>query len=219
MELIDTFDKRANYTTKFEDINSVYKEGIEIITEEIDPLAKLAGSLIESPDSEENQFSIKGPYGLGVTMDKCKEGTFVCISYGVTITLFIDLVTYILRRNIYRAGKMLKKPYKIFANENLDKLDGETYKLVLISLYDSQESMLGSELCKAADRITKEFMFGNFEYFQKVGQDIEDVETLYKEKIDQAVTRVVCAVPTKLAGTVRKVVAQAGIKQNKVIYL
>ena len=67
MDLVRAFDQRAEYPVKFEDVNSIYKEGLEIIVEDEEAVSKFLLSLpLDSTESEEemnpNRFSIKGPF-------------------------------------------------------------------------------------------------------------------------------------------------------------
>ncbi len=69
LELVRAFEKRAGYPVKFEDINSIYKEGIELISEE-PPGSKSTQSLVSSPiaaatatpTAKDQLFTIKGPF-------------------------------------------------------------------------------------------------------------------------------------------------------------
>jgi hypothetical protein len=168
---------------------------------------------------EDANLLVKGPYGLGITTHKQTEGVIIGLAYGLTIGLFIDLVTYILRHNISRAGKLLKKNYTIFRNENLNKLDHESFKLVLVGLHESEEEAIGHDFCVEADKVAKEFMFGNFEYYEKIGNVCYNLEDIFKDHIHSAVSLVVCAAPKKIADTVKQLTLQYEIKQNNVMYL
>ena len=68
LELVKAFDKRATFATLYEDINTIYKEGIEIVVENGngDGLSKIMCDLTldtpESQQSEQNRFILKGPF-------------------------------------------------------------------------------------------------------------------------------------------------------------
>ena len=190
--------------------NSIYKDGIEVLIDKSDPL------IVPGSDTK---LLVKGPFGLGVTMNKFKEGIILCISYGKNISLFIDLVTYILRHNIFRAGKLLKKSYTIFGNENLEKLNGEKFKMLLVAFYESKEEAIGNDICVETNKVTKEFMFGNFEYIEKIGSECENLNDILNGVISSEVTHIVCATPEKVADKVKDTVVQAGIKQSTMMYL
>lgn len=45
-----------------------------------------------------------------------QKGQIVGVTCGTGVSLFVDIASYILRMNIYNAGKLRGKEYKIFAN-------------------------------------------------------------------------------------------------------
>jgi len=162
---------------------------------------------------------VKGPYGLGVTMERQTKGIIIGIAYGVAIGLFIDLVTYILRHNINKAGKLLKKNYTIFKNEKLNKLDHANFKFVLIGLHESEEEAIGHDLCVETDKVTKEFMFGNFEYHEKIGDDCYKLEEIFEDHAHSVIQLVICATPKEIADTIQQLTLRYKIKQSDVMYL
>ncbi len=68
--MVHSFEKRTDYLTKFDDINSIYKEGIELISDEATgdggktaqsaASSQAAGALPQAP--EEGLYTIKGPF-------------------------------------------------------------------------------------------------------------------------------------------------------------
>jgi len=215
LELIKAFDDRAQFAPKYEDINSIYKEGIEIITDSNDLMSQI------DPNSDA-YFTIKGPYGIGIITEMCKDGEIIGICYNQTISCFIDLAAFILRKNLYKAGKVLKKQYKLISNENLDKLDGENFKFVLIAIYDNKESVMGREICVATERIATEFMFGNFEYVEYIdnkGTMEEDLKQIFDSKFNHSVAKLVCAAPGNIVERVKLSASIADIKPSNLVYL
>lgn len=211
MELIKAFRNKESFETKYDDINTIYKDGIEVLTVGSDTLLD---TKLEKPS-----LIVKGPYGIGIPLQKQTEGVIIGIVHGLAIGLFIDLATYILRRNIQRAGKLLKKNYTVFGNENFNRLDNENFKLVLVGLHESEEEAIGHDLCVEADKVAKEFMFGNFEYYEKIGDDCNNLEDVFRDHANLAVSLVVCAVPKRIADIVEKLTLQYEIKQSNVMYL
>ena len=181
---------------------------IEVITDESDNYLNNA----------ECNFTVRGPFGFGVCGENFVSGTILCISNGITIGLFIDLVSYILRKNIYHAARMWKKNAKIYLNENLQKFNNENFKLILISTYDSVENAVGSELCAATHRIANEFMFMNFEYIERINR-YDDIEEIVKENIEKGVSRIISAGTKNITLLIRKLIAEKDIKQSDIIYI
>ena len=137
---------------------------------------------------------------------------------GIGIASFIDLIAYILRRNIYRAGKVLGKSYKIFGNENLERLNSDSFKLVLFVSYAKKEDAFAGEICRVTDRICKEFMFGNFEYYEHVGGDCRlDIAT-FKEKTEHSSHRVVFAGPIGFEKGIKGELIAAGFNDKQFFY-
>ncbi len=109
-----------------------------------------------------------------------------------------------------KAGRVLGKTYKIFGNENLEKLNGESFKLVVFASFRSAEAAFCSELCKAGDKISKEFVFGNFEYYEKIDEEGRWEETMLREKVDLNATEVVCSGPSEFVARTRESLVKIG---------
>ena len=154
-------------------------------------------------------------------LDQNKCGTIVGIVQGLEVTYFLDLVAYILRKNVFRAGKMLGKSYKIFGNENLERLNNENFKLVLFCSYKKKEDSFASQICKDADRITKEFMFGNFEYYEKINEDVDQgwEDAIFKEKIDLQAYKIYTSGSNSFLKNTKNTLLSLGLNENQLFYL
>jgi hypothetical protein len=69
LALVESFEKRETYTPKFEDINRIYKDGIEILVKKETGLSRFLHTLPIATEEEqrapENRFSLKGPLVRG----------------------------------------------------------------------------------------------------------------------------------------------------------
>ncbi len=121
----------------------------------------------------------------------------VGIALGTPVLLFADLASYILRKNIYKAGKVLKLPYKLFANETFDALDGDSFKFILLSSFHKKSAVIGKDLFEATELISKEFMFGNFEYQLRVGEEGTPKwdANFFRARLDASVEKIIICGP------------------------
>ena len=126
----------------------------------------------------------------------------VAIACGTSVLMFVDLVSYILRKNIFKAAKVVKSTYRLFANENFQRLHEENFKFVLMSTFAKRSAVIGRELFEAADANSKEFVFNNFEYYLRITEDGTPRwdDQFYAEHIDSSAAKViVCGSPSAVA--------------------
>ena len=105
--------------------------------------------------------------------------------------------------------------YKIFGNENLDRLNHENSKLILFCSFKTKEEAFTSDICKTADRISKEFMFGNFEYYETINSDPSQAwnDATYKDKIDPNATKIVIQGPEPFSSNTKTSMLGQGFKE------
>ena len=145
----------------------------------------------------------------------------MAITFGIRVVAFADIAAYILRKNIYRAGKVLGRLYKLFGNEGLDRLNDETFKFVLFSSFPTQELAVGAKLFQATDRISTEFMFSNFEYHLRVTEEGESRwdSAEFKKLIDFNVQKIFIVGPDALETSVRESLLRLGFKESQLFNL
>ncbi len=139
-------------------------------------------------------------------------------THGISIAYFFDLITYIIRKNAQKAGRVLGKTYKIFGNENLERLGEENFKLVVFASFRSKgAASFCSELCRAGDKTSKEFVFENFEYYEKIDEEGEWEDTTIKEKVDVVAAKIVCSGPSSYIARTRDKLRKAGYNDAHLI--
>jgi len=96
--------------------------------------------------------------------------------------------------NIYCAGKLQNKNYKVFANENFDRLQDPSFKLIVYSAFKKKDQVLGEPLFKALHDISAKYKFNNFEYHLRISENTEDpkwTEEFFKKTIDLDAKKIV----------------------------
>lgn len=131
--------------------------------------------------------------------------------------MIADLASYILRKNIDRAAKVIKSSYRLFPNEVFDKLNDDNFRLVLMSSFHKKDQVLGRELFEAADSISREYLFSNFEYILRIGEEGTPRwnAKFYAEHIDSFVAKVFICGPPQAITEIRSTLSKLGIPDSK----
>ncbi len=141
------------------------------------------------------------------------------IALGTPVLLFADLAAYILRKNVYKAGRVVKKPYKLFSTESFEALDDDSFKLVLLSSFHKRSEVIGKELFETTEELSKEFMFGNFEYHLRVGEEGTprwDAD-FFRSKLDCNVAKVIVCGPPQAVESVQDILTQqVGVSKSMI---
>lgn len=160
-------------------------------------------------------FNEKGP---GLAIEPNQKGTVVGVTCGTGVVLFLDMAMYILRMNIYSIGKQQGKTYKIFGNENFDRLTDPSFKLIIYSSFKMQNEVLAEPLYKALHDISAKYKFNNFEYHLRVSENPQTPrwnEEFFKKTIDLNAKKVIVCGPLGAEPSLKEILKKAGIKENQ----
>ena len=153
---------------------------------------------------------------MGLETDQ--KGTVVGVVCGTGVVLFLDLAMYLLRMNVYKAGLQQGKNYKIFANENFDRLTDPSFKLVVFSAFKRQDHVLGEPLFRALHDISAKYKFNNFEYHLRLSEKAEDPkwdEAFFKKNLDVTARKVVVYGPLGAEESIKETLKKVGVKESQ----
>ena len=138
---------------------------------------------------------------------------------GTGVVLFLDLAMYLLRMNIYKVGQQQGKTYKMFANENFDRLTDPSFKLVVFSAFKRQDHVLGEPLFKALHDISSKYGFNNFEYHLRLTEKSGDPhwdESFLKTKPDVLkAEKIIVYGPLGAEESIKDSLRKAGVKDSQ----
>jgi len=120
--------------------------------------------------------------------------------------------------NIYNAGKQQNKSYKMFGNENFDRLMDPSFKLIVYSAFKKKDQVLGEPLFKALHDISAKYKFNNFEYHLRISENAEDPkwnEEYFKKTIDVNAKKVIVYGPLGAEESIKETLTKVGIKENQ----
>ena len=165
---------------------------------------------------------MKGP---GLRIEPNKKNTIVGIACGTGIALFLDMAMYILRMNIYNAGKLrgnlfiiIGKTYKIFGNEEFNQLTDPSFKLQLFSSFKKKNQVLGETLFRTLQAISFKYGFNNFEYYLRLSNNPSHVRwdhDYFKLHMDIDATKVIVYGPLGVERSLKQVLIKAGVKESQ----
>jgi len=136
--------------------------------------------------------------------------------------MFADLAGYLLRKNAYKAGKAVKNTYKLFANENFDFLTDDSFKFILLSSFHKKDEVIGKDLFELTEAISRDFLFGNFEYILRIGENGEprwDKEYLEKQIDLASVSKIFITGPCQAVYNIKEILKEIGIPKETIYEL
>ncbi len=221
LKLLGAFTKGEAFTAPFPDINNVQKDYLELYLKKLNVFSTFLHDFpIENPEAKgiKNEFQVRGPYGPGIGVEPNQKGTIVGVACGTGVVLFLDLAMYILRMNIYNAGKKLGKDYKMFANETFDRLTDPSFKLVIFSAFKKQDHVLAEPLFRALHDISAKNGFNNFEYHLRVSEKTEDPkwdEAYFRKNLDLNAKKIVVYGPLGAEESIKDTMRKLGVKDSQ----
>ena len=112
----------------------------------------------------EEMFSIKGPMGRG--LDIQKSGLHIAFCAGTGVLVFLDLVAHLLMRNIFLAKLPEEKVDPQF------KVLKDDFEFHLYVAFQDLDSSIGIQLCESLERINERFHYKNFKLIIRLSEDI-----------------------------------------------
>ena len=91
------------------------------------------------------------------------NGVFIAFAAGTGVLPFLDLVAFILRRNL-----------GMVSNKDSSFVDNLKFKFILNASFKNEDETIGLELCKGCERICKILGSETFEYNLIIGK--EDID-------------------------------------------
>jgi len=147
-----------------------------------------------------------------------QKGTIVGIACGTGVVLFLDLAMYLLRMAIYKIGQKSGKTYKLFANENFDRLIDPSFKLVIFSAFKKQDHVLGEPLFLALHDLSAKHGFNNFEYHLRLSEKAGDPkwdEAFFKKHLDLQAKKIVVYGPLGAEESIKETLVKVGVKETQ----
>ncbi len=151
-------------------------------------------------------------------MEADQKGTIVGVTCGTGVVLFLDLAMYLLRMNIYKAGQQQGKTYKVFGNENFDRLNDPSFKLVVFSAFKKQDHVLGQPLFQALHDISAKYKFNNFEYHLRISENPNDPkwdEAFFKKNLDANAKKIIVYGPLGAEESIKETLQKVGVKPSQ----
>eukprot|EP00826_Nyctotherus_ovalis_P052749 TRINITY_DN6755_c0_g1_i16.p1 TRINITY_DN6755_c0_g1~~TRINITY_DN6755_c0_g1_i16.p1 ORF type:complete len:131 (+),score=36.63 TRINITY_DN6755_c0_g1_i16:232-624(+) len=124
---------------------------------------------------------------------------------------------YMLRMNVYNAGKQKGKEYKMFGNEKFDRLTDPSFKLVLFSAFKKKDQVLAEPLFRALHDISEKFKFNNFEYHLRVSENPKDPKwdgEFFKKHMDLEAKKVIIYGPLGAEESIKRTLGSIGVKES-----
>jgi hypothetical protein len=125
---------------------------------------------------------------------------------------------YLLRMNIYKAGKQQGKEYKMFANEQFDRLNDPSFKLVIFSAFKRKDHVLADVLFKPLHDLSAKLKFNNFEYHLRVSENKDDPtwdEAFFRQHIDTKASKVIVYGPLGAEDSLKATLRKVGINDSQ----
>ena len=139
------------------------------------------------------------------------------VTCGTGVALFVDFVAYILRMNIYRAGTLEGKEYKLFADEKFDRLIDPSFKLMLFSSFKTEDIAIGKAIFDFLHKLSQDYKFNNFVYYLRVSSSGEPHwnANFFQSHIDLNASKVIAYGPLGVEKELVKELKLAGIKDSQ----
>lgn len=148
--------------------------------------AKGLSSLIHKLDNE-HRFIVKGPLGKGLHIQI--KGVHVAFTCGTGCFVFLDLVVYLIRRNL-----------NLLSDEEKDHVY-ESFKFVFYVSFPTRDDGIGLQLCFGLDKLCKHLGIDNFELhtrFSAENSDRWDYTFLCNQRYDKQISKVWACGPPKM---------------------
>lgn len=147
-----------------------------------------------------------------------QKGVIAGFACGTGVVLFLDLAMYLLRMNVYKVGKEKGKNYKLFANENFDRLTDPSFKLVLFSAFKTKDHVLGEMLFQLLHDVSAKFKFNNFEYHLRISDKPGDPkwdEAYIKKHLPLDTKKIIVYGPLGAEEEIKGTIKKAGFKDSQ----
>ncbi|CDW73069.1 cytochrome b5-like heme steroid binding domain containing protein [Stylonychia lemnae] len=107
-----------------------------------------------------NSYQFKGPMGKG--LDIQYTGSHIAFSAGTGILTFLDLVAYLIRKNL-----------GLLPPDEDQQTDSHSFKLILFASFRQRGESIGDELCRGLLQISQKLKIHNFEYYVRYSEQID----------------------------------------------
>ena len=90
------------------------------------------------------------------------EGHHVALTAGTGIVPFMDLVFYLMRRNLHHYGNKISKDFQGIKHESEFNLLGKSFSFELWGNFRNEDEVIAYDILKAAEAISSHNDFKNF---------------------------------------------------------
>ena len=219
LQLMDAVERNEEFLPPFEDINTFYRDGIELFIKKKDNFSK---TIAELPLRGENghkedqcKFHIEGPYGVGLRLSPSPKGLIVAVICGTGVLMWLEVVSYMLRKAVYEYGKCKLKNYKIFKNETFDDLTEPNFRLILFSSFNNAEEAVGMNEFQRMSDIMKRLGLNIFEYYIRLSNKKTPhyTEEYFKGRINGNPEKIYLCGPQNVAPTLKEIFVKIGFSE------
>ena len=220
LKLIKAVTNGDDWVPPFENINEVFRDGMEFFMKKKEGFSKLVSeiSLPGEPsfDVLNCQFKIKGPFGIGLRLSPSPKGLIVAAICGTSIAMWLEVVAYMIRKAAYQAGCKSGKDYRLFKNETFEDLNEPNFKLILFSSFGTLKESLGKDVFDVLHSLSKSLGLNNFEYYLRVSENAEPhyTEEYFKERIKGTPERIYFWGPYGVAPALREIFLKMGYSED-----
>ena len=100
--------------------------------------------------------------GLGLRLEPGAEGTYIALTAGTGIVPFMDLILYMLRRGLFRAGRDENRILQIFNNEFQQLAVSDDFRLIVWASFSEEDEVIGLKYMRILEHLSKDYDFNNF---------------------------------------------------------
>ena len=132
----------------------------------------------------------------------------------------MDLVCYLLRMNVFKAGMLSHKKYKLFANEDFPALADPSFRFLLFGSFESAADTPFVPILQQAHELAQHHRFSNFGLVLRDGTVNHDHwdESFYKKHVPSDATRIYIVGPEPFVSSTTAALVRLGHDKRKLNY-
>ncbi len=112
-------------------------------------------------ESTSDNYDIQGPMGKGLGIEK--SGTHIAYTAGTGILVFVDLIAYLIRRNL-----------GLMSEPEASQIDDKDFKFIFYASFPSKEEGIAMDLCQGLDALCKQHSINNFEFHVRLSNESKE---------------------------------------------
>lgn len=112
-------------------------------------------------ESTVDNYEIQGPMGKGLGIER--SGTHVAYTAGTGILVFLDLVAYLIRRNL-----------GLMSESEAAQIDDKDFKFIFYASFPSKEEGIALDMCEGLGALCKQHSIANFEFHLRLSNQSKE---------------------------------------------